>query len=65
MSGYMIVMGGCFSCGRTFSFNADHVPSYQGEPICETCIVAVNKQRKEGGLPLWPVHPDAYEPQEV
>lgn len=65
MSGYMIVMGPCFSCGRVFGFNAELVPSFQGEAICGTCMERVNEKRKEGGLPEWPVHADAYHPQEV
>lgn len=62
---WMYVMGSCFSCGRIFSFNADYVPSFNGEPICEICIELVNENRKEGGLLEWPVHAEAYEPQEV
>ncbi len=61
----MILMGPCFSCGLVFGYNPDKVPSYDGQAICEPCIEQVNTKRKATGLPLWPVHADAYEPQEV
>lgn len=63
--GYVTVMGTCFGCGVVFGFNAERVPSYQGEPICESCITVVNHRRREAGLPQWPVLEGAYEPQEV
>ena len=69
MSPYMSVFGPCFGCGRTFSFNADHVPSIPingtREPICEDCMHKANAQRVAMGAKPHPVHPEAYEPQEV
>jgi hypothetical protein len=58
--GYISVFGGCAVCGRVFVFSPVHVPSVHGEPICESCIALVNAERERRGLPLWPVHPDAY-----
>jgi hypothetical protein len=79
MTGYMFIIGSCFSCGRRFTFNPDHVPSISinhetgkvdhangvREPICLTCVERVNPLREANGLPVIIVHPDAYEPQEV
>jgi hypothetical protein len=67
--GYMYVIGDCLVCHQPFMFNADHVPSFPingiREPICSTCIVHVNEQRALRDLPQWPIHPDAYEPEET
>lgn len=65
MMGWMIVVGHCYVCNRRFTFNATLVPSYSGEPICQKCIGEVNDSRRAAGLPLWPVLPGAYEPEEV
>lgn len=62
---WMTVTGKCYCCPRIFSFNAEKVPSFQGEPICLSCITIANAKRAENGLPQWPVADDAYEPQEV
>ena len=67
---FMYVIGGCFVCGGTFAFNADSVPSHPDDggirqPICKSCVTLINRKREELGVPLWPVHPDAYEPQET
>ena len=69
MTGYMMVLGPCWSCGRPFSFNADHVPSHRDEngvrqPVCGDCMARVNAIREENGLPPHPIHPMAYQPQE-
>jgi hypothetical protein len=63
--GYMTVYSPCFVCKRPFHSNPQSVPSYEGEPICSTCIVVVNEERAKKGMPLWPVAADAYEPLEV
>ncbi len=63
--GWLIVIGRCYVCTRQFMFNALLVPSYGGEPICKGCIEVTNDARRKAGLPLWPVLPGAYEPQEV
>ena len=65
VSGYMIVMGPCAGCGLVFGYNPVHVPSYQGNGICESCMTKVNANREALDLPLWVVHADAYEPEEV
>lgn len=78
MTGYMFVLGHCWSCGRLFTFNPHHVPSIPvlpdgtigggpgatREPLCATCIGIANERRKATGMPLWHVHADAYEPTE-
>lgn len=63
--GYMHGYGSCCACTRLFAFNIHKVPSYNGKPICRTCIEAVNQNRKEAGRPLWPVPEDAYDAEEV
>lgn len=75
--GYMIVYSNCYGCGRPFGYNPDRVPSIPiledgsvgvgGErmPVCPTCIAYANARREVSGLPLWHVHPDAYEPTEA
>ncbi len=62
--GYYYALGECWSCGRSFTFNPVLVPSFHGEPICETCIAEVNRRRRADGLPEWPVLEGAYEPVE-
>jgi hypothetical protein len=67
--GYMVVMSACFGCGRTFTYNAERVPSIlvkgTREPICQDCVDRVNPTRRANGLPEIEVLPDAYEAQEV
>ena len=66
--GYMLAMGPCIGCGRTFSFNPDKVPSTSAvtgtrEPICQGCVDRINPMRVKNGLePIVPL-PGAYEPQ--
>lgn len=67
--GYMLVLGPCIGCNRTFSFNPDKVPSvtYRGqrEPVCRDCVERANPVRIANGLrPIVP-DPEAYEPEEV
>lgn len=69
MTGFMYVIGACYGCGRTFTFNAEKVPSLTIEgtrqPFCQTCIDIANPIREANGLdPIVPL-PGAYEPQEV
>jgi hypothetical protein len=64
--GWVYVMGPCIACGRVFNFHPHHVPSSSAvtgkrEPICGTCMNRLNKLRKEMGLPVVPILPDAYE----
>lgn len=71
--GYMIVVGPCFICGRTFEYNAEAVPSMvppgkthaQREPVCGACMTRINAKRAEMDLPPHPIRADAYEGQEV
>jgi hypothetical protein len=77
MSGWMMVYSNCFGCGRYFGYNPEHVPSIpimadgsvgaggDRKPICNTCIHYANERRKASGLPLWSVHPEAYEATEA
>jgi hypothetical protein len=60
--GWVMVTGRCFGCGAVFSFNPHRVPSYDGEPICRSCMTVVNRRRRKAGLDLWPVYEDSYEP---
>lgn len=72
--GYYFVMGPCFVCGTTFSYNPNKVPSIrvdrEGRPdmrgrreaICESCMEEVNRQREAAGLLLHAVDPEAYKP---
>ena len=63
--GYAVVLGPCLVCHQLFSFNPEHVPSFNGEPICEPCITEVNKARVEKGRPPFKIYADAYEPIEA
>jgi len=66
---YMFVTGPCLTCGKIFSFNPNKVPSLRvngvREPICETCITLANKERERMGNAPHPIHPEAYEAEEV
>ena len=67
--GYMMVIGPCFGCGRTFSFHPDRVPSITingiREPICLNCVERANPIRVQNGLDPIRILPGAYEPEEV
>lgn len=69
MTGYMLALGPCFGCQRTFSFNPELVPSItvDGErrPVCRSCVERVNPKRAANGLP--PIVPPrgAYDAEEV
>ena len=69
MSGYMSVIGECFTCKAPLTFNASRVPSIRidgkREPICRACIALANPKRIENGLAPIAIHPQAYEPEEV
>lgn len=62
--GYMMLLAPCLVCKRVFSSNPHRVPSMNDEPICRSCMVALNAKREEMGLKPHPVLPDAYEPAE-
>jgi hypothetical protein len=67
--GYMLAIGPCIGCGRTFSFNPERVPSSsavtgQREPVCLDCMNRINAKRRDMGLPEFPILPGAYEAEE-
>ena len=62
--GYMMLWSPCLICKGLFASNPLRVPSLQGEPICKDCIDLGNKQREKHGMKPFPIHPQAYEPEE-
>ena len=63
--GYALVIGSCYTCGRTFSFNPVRVPSIRDDkgvrqPVCKSCIDRANPQRIANGLPPITYSEDAY-----
>lgn len=64
MPGYVVVVGTCYSCSKTFSFNPVRVPSIpvQGvkEPVCKECVDKVNPIRITNGLEPITYSSDAY-----
>lgn len=70
MNGYMLAHGYCIACGRPITYNPNHVPSLRIDgvrhAICRHCHREWNRfHRVEKGLPEVPLHPLAYEPEEV
>lgn len=65
MTGYMFVLGTCYGCGRSFTFNPERVPSIRNEPICRYCVEVANPIRIQNGLNPIVILPGAYEAQEV
>ena len=59
--GYAIMMAPCFVCKRVCAFNPIRVPSYQGQPICKSCVTRINEKRKQLGNEEWVIPDDAYE----
>lgn len=67
---FMIVHGECVACHRPLVFNPNFVPSIrvngEREPLCEACFTRWNLiHRVSQGLEPLPLHPNAYEPEEV
>ena len=60
MTGNLVGMAPCFGCGRLFAFDVDKVPSYNGQPVCRTCVDRANLRRPANGLPPITVLPGAY-----
>jgi hypothetical protein len=58
--GYMMAVGNCGICGKTFSFNPYKVPSSNNIPFCKECIDNANPIRVEKGLPEIKYSADAY-----
>lgn len=70
MAGFRMCHGHCIACGGFISFNVTYVPSItvngKREPLCRTCFERWNTlHRTDKGLKPLPIHPDAYEPEEV
>ena len=68
--GFMIVHGHCIACKNFMAFNASFVPSIPvkgvREPVCKDCFNRWNEiHRTSKDLEPLPIHPDAYEPEEV
>ena len=63
--GFMTCMGFCVVCGTLFEFNAHLVPSVRvkghREPLCQTCVEAVNRKRVSLGAEPFRIPPGAYE----
>jgi len=62
--GWHFINGPCIVCEIRFSFNADYVPSFNGHPICRSCMTLVNQQRASQGLDPIYINPAAYQPGE-
>lgn len=63
--GFMALFAPCFACKRVFTSNPNTVPSYNGEPVCHSCMTRVNEKRIERGLDPFPIASDAYEAAEA
>ena len=72
--GWAYIIGTCFGCKKPFSFHPHRVPAIRvnsrgeqdpngsREPICQTCVDAVNPMRVKNGLVPIQILPGAYEP---
>jgi len=65
--GYAFMLGTCYGCGKTFTYNPVRVPSVRDEkgvrqPLCRDCVNYVNSERKKAGMEPFTIPPDAYEP---
>lgn len=62
---FALVFSPCVSCGRTFGYNPNFVPSVKvngvREPACQSCIEASNPIRIANGLDPWVIQPGAYD----
>lgn len=63
--GFMMLYAPCLVCKRPFGSNASYVPSLNNEPVCRACMEWGNAERVAQGLTPHPIHPLAYEPEEV
>lgn len=67
---YMLAVGRCICCDAPFSFNPDLVPSTSAitgskEPVCRSCMAAINAKRAAAGLEPFAILPGAYDPEET
>lgn len=60
MDGLIWAQGPCCVCHTWTIFHPDHVPSYQGLPICLDCITRINTEKTRRGLPAVRIVPGAY-----
>jgi hypothetical protein len=71
--GYYLAHSPCYLCKCLCSYNPHKVPSLrikngkldpagEREPVCESCMRAINRDRKLKGLEPFPILPGAYEP---
>ena len=65
--GFALMIGNCFRCGISFSFNPMSVPSFKDgegirQPVCRCCITQLNILRMDQGLDAFIIPADAYEP---
>lgn len=64
---WVFMLANCGCCSRPFTFNPMKVPSFAApgekkQPVCQDCLDAINKVRKEKGMSHAPALPGAYEP---
>lgn len=64
--GWVYCTSPCLRCGRIFSYNPHRVPSSSAvtgkrEPICRSCIDAINVKRRELGFEPFEIPHDAYD----
>lgn len=67
---YMMVHGFCIACNSPINYNPNHVPSLpvngKREAICRSCHAEWNRiHRTSKGMEPLPLHPQAYEAEEV
>jgi hypothetical protein len=60
----MAAVGPCWSCGRTFMFDPERVPSIVADgsrqPLCRDCVQRANELRERQGLARIVPLPGAY-----
>lgn len=65
--GYALCIGECYVCGKQFTFNPLHVPSWRDsngvrQPLCRQCVEHINAVRAKEGREPFTILADAYEP---
>ncbi len=59
-----VLMAACINCGQTFFANPELVVSVRingrREPVCKRCVMRVNAQKREVGLPEFTIPKGAY-----
>ena len=68
MSGYVLAITPCLTCGAIFTCNPHLVPSVRWpqpdgprQPVCEACVRGANAERVKMGLAPHEIEPGAYE----